>query len=218
MYGRFRDATGGISLIYGSLFLKNEAFHTPYLLFRQTGLPYISEKPPDKSVNLPCISEMRAMHIEVMMFCLCRRAGHPCRKRRSKRARRLATRCAPPWEPACTRISKKRSTTCRSRAKDSNPESTRLPSTTASTRPTSRSCASRTRDGTPSALCKTVRPTELINRSTRSKSRTRRVDRRARLLYGVRLLDADYGLKVFGLASPRNIANGANEGKRKHGV
>lgn len=57
-------------------------------------------------------------------------------------------------------------------------------------------------DGTPSALCKTVRPTELINRSTRSKSRTRRVDRRARLLYGVRLLDADYGLKVFGLASP----------------
>lgn len=89
MYGRFRDATGGISLIYGSLFLKNEAFHTPYLLFRQTGLPYISEKPPDKSVNLPCISEMRAMHIEVMMFCLCRRAGHPCRKRRSKRARRL---------------------------------------------------------------------------------------------------------------------------------
>ena len=29
MYGRFRDATGGISLIYGSLFLKNEAFHTP---------------------------------------------------------------------------------------------------------------------------------------------------------------------------------------------
>ncbi|KAB5739397.1 hypothetical protein GA747_06005 [Bifidobacterium adolescentis] len=88
MYGRFRDATGGISLIYGSLFLKNEAFHTPYLLFRQTGLPYISEKPPDKSVNLPCISEMRAMHIEVMMFCLCRRAGHPCRKRRSKRARR----------------------------------------------------------------------------------------------------------------------------------
>lgn len=88
IYGRFRDATGGISLIYGSLFLKNEAFHTPYLLFRQTGLPYISEKPPDKSVNLPCISEMRAMHIEVMMFCLCRRAGHPCRKRRSKRARR----------------------------------------------------------------------------------------------------------------------------------
>ena len=29
IYGRFRDATGGISLIYGSLFLKNEAFHTP---------------------------------------------------------------------------------------------------------------------------------------------------------------------------------------------
>ncbi len=58
MYGRFRDATGGISLIYGSLFLKNEAFHTPYLLFRQTGLPYISEKPPDKSVNLPYISEI----------------------------------------------------------------------------------------------------------------------------------------------------------------
>ena len=68
------------------------------------------------------------------------------------------------------------------------------------------------------SVMQTVRPTELINRSTRSKSRTRRVDRRARLLYGVRLLDADYGLKVFGLASPRNIANGANEGKRKHGV
>lgn len=77
IYGRFRDATGGISLIYGSLFLKNEAFHTPYLLFRQTGLPYISEKPPDKSVNLPCISEMRAMHIEVMSFVFADVLGIP---------------------------------------------------------------------------------------------------------------------------------------------
>lgn len=58
MYGRFRDATGGISLIYGSLFLKNEAFHTPYLLFRQTGLPYISKISPDKFANLPYISEI----------------------------------------------------------------------------------------------------------------------------------------------------------------
>ena len=48
----------------------------------------IAEMPPYKSANLPCISEMRTMHIEVMMFCLCRRAGHPCRKRRSKRVRR----------------------------------------------------------------------------------------------------------------------------------
>ena len=77
IYGRFRDATGGISLIYGSLFLKNEAFHIPYLLFRQTGLPYISEKPPDKSVNLPCISEMRAMHIEVMSFVFADVLGIP---------------------------------------------------------------------------------------------------------------------------------------------
>ncbi len=67
---------------------KMKLFAPPYLLFRQTGLPYISEKPPDKSVDLPCISEMRAMHIEVMMFCLYRRAGHPCRKHRSKRVRR----------------------------------------------------------------------------------------------------------------------------------
>ena len=44
--------------MYGRLESENMRFHTPYMAFERSPLPYIGEMLPDRPANLPYIGEL----------------------------------------------------------------------------------------------------------------------------------------------------------------